>query len=88
MGEIELIFWGFNRTDFRSLGVARLDASLVYTYANAYSDRNKSHDNRLIKDKIRIKILKLLANASKKSNIREENDDFSELLRAIIYTVD
>ncbi|WP_292877730.1 hypothetical protein [Nostoc sp. NMS1] len=38
-------------------------------YADAYSDRNKFHENRLIKDKIRIKILKLLATASKRSNI-------------------
>ncbi|MEH2349390.1 MAG: hypothetical protein V7K55_15640 [Nostoc sp.] len=57
-------------------------------YANAYSDRSKSHKHRLIKDKIWIKTLKLLTYASKKSNIKEENDDFSELLRAIIYTVD
>ncbi|WP_335006721.1 hypothetical protein [Nostoc sp.] len=64
------------------------------TYANAYSDayggklRTKFYENRLIKDKIRIKIIKLLTTASKKSNILEKIDDFSELLRVIIYTVD
>ncbi|QFS45178.1 hypothetical protein GXM_02655 [Nostoc sphaeroides CCNUC1] len=44
--------------------------------ANGECDRNKSHENRLIKDKIRIKILHLLATAAKKSNILKEIDDF------------
>ncbi|MEH2375756.1 hypothetical protein [Nostoc sp.] len=57
-------------------------------YANAYSDRHKSHYSRLIKDKIRIKIINLLTTAAKKSNILEKIDDFLELLRAIIYTGD
>lgn len=41
-----------------------------------------------MKDKIRIKIIKLLTTASKKSNILEKIDNFLELLRVIIYTVD
>lgn len=41
-----------------------------------------------MKDKIRIKILKLLTTASKKINILKNIDDFLELLRVIIYTVD
>lgn len=41
-----------------------------------------------MKDKIRIKILKLLTTASKKSNILKKIDDFLELLRVIIYTGD
>ena len=41
-----------------------------------------------MKDKIPIKILKLLTTASKKSNILKKIDDFLELLRVIIYTVD
>ena len=41
-----------------------------------------------MKDKIRIKILKLLTTAAKKSNILKKIDDFLELLRVIIYTGD
>ncbi|MEA5603144.1 hypothetical protein [Nostoc sp. UHCC 0252] len=63
-------------------------STIRFISANAYSDRTKLDENRLIKDKIRIKSIKLLANTSKKSNIKEEIDDFSELLRAIIYTGD
>lgn len=88
---MEVIFWDFDRTYFRSVGVVRHRHRLSTTrctYANAYSDRRKSHENRLIKDKIRIKIIKLLATASKKSNILDKIDNFLELLRVIIYTVD
>ncbi|MBD2531395.1 hypothetical protein H6G97_18110 [Nostoc flagelliforme FACHB-838] len=88
---MEVIFWDFDRRDIKSVGVARYMHRLSTTsctYANADSDRSKSCYNRLIKDKIRIKILKLLATADKKSNILEKIDDFLELLRAIIYTGD
>ncbi|MCC5610069.1 hypothetical protein LC612_25720 [Nostoc sp. CHAB 5834] len=69
---MEVIFWDFEQTDFRSVGVAQPKHRLSTTrctYANAECDRNKSHENRLIKDKIRIKILQLLAIAAKKSKI-------------------
>ncbi len=70
--ETEVIFWDFYRTDCRSVGVSCHRHRLSTTrciYANTYSDRSKSHENRLIKDKIRIKIIKLLATTSKKSNL-------------------
>lgn len=88
---MEVFFWDFDRTYFKSVGVPRHRyrlSSIRCTYANADSDRSKSHENRLIKDKIRIKIIKLLATTSKKSNLLYKLDDFSELLRGIIYTVD
>lgn len=69
---MEVSFWDFDRRDIKSVGVARYMYCLFTrscTYANADSDRSKSHENRLIKDKIRIKIIKLLATTSKKSNL-------------------
>ncbi len=88
---MEVFFWDFDRRYFKSVGVAHHRHCLSNTrctYAKGYSDRSKSHENRLIKDKIRIKIIKLLATTSKKSNLLYKLDDFSELLRGIIYTVD
>lgn len=81
---MQVIFWDFDRTDFRSVGIARRRYRYVYHTLHLC----QCLENRLIKDKIRIKIIKLLATTSKKSNILEKNDDFLELLRVIIYTGD
>jgi hypothetical protein len=62
---MEVVFGDFERRYFRS---DRLSTTR-YIHANAYSDRSKSHENTLINDKIGIKTFKLLATASKKSNI-------------------